>query len=225
VRKCKSAAPLVLFYGASGSIERSWLPTGSTVTVASEATWRSMITSDFARYDLVVIGDPDGATGTLATSAQLQAAYDTRLAWNAAITGRIVVLGNDPGYHAAKGTAGAATFLRATLNWLSTGPTGTTALYVTSDGGQRKLDYLGGFGAFGSTGLGTDTVTITVATHPIMLGSTSATLSTWTTSNHSMISFPPSFTAIATATDPGSWLGTPTTGPNVVVRDAASCIP
>src|SRR5215207_7032858 len=91
-------APSVLFYGPNDSTESTFLPEGATFTVANEATWRAMTTSDFAQYDLIIIGDP--VSGLPATAANLLAAYDTRNTWAAAVKGRIIVSGMNPGYQA-----------------------------------------------------------------------------------------------------------------------------
>ena len=222
--KCRTGAPNVLFYGVTGSTEKAYLPTSAISTVASDASWRAMKTADFAKYDLIVIGEPAAGGGPF--SADLLAAYDTRAAWGAAITGRIVVSGMDPAYHAGLGTtsaAGATTFLKATLQWVSGGPPGTTSLYVSSDWATRKLDFLSPIGVFSSDSTATSTVTITVASHPVMLGSTSSSLSGWSSSAHSFLrTYPTSFTSIATATDTFT---TTTTGPVELVRDNPACVP
>ena len=137
-----------------------------------ESTWRAMTTSDFAQYDLIIIGDPASSYGP--TTTNLLAAHDTRNTWAAAVTGRIVVSGMDPAYQASIGYAGARTYLTATLDWLTKGPDGKTALYVSSDFGRRNLDFLSPFGAFAASPIQADTVTVTSPNHPIMIGSTSA---------------------------------------------------
>jgi hypothetical protein len=215
---CRTAAPNVLFYGPTGSSEQPYLPVGATVTVATEATWRAMTKADFSRYDMIVIGSDGG--GALPTATLFQAAYDTRFAWGPAITGRIALLGTDPGYHAKFGTAGAITFLRATLKWLGGGPTGSTSLYVTSDG-SRALDFMGAIGTISSSVQNTDIVTVTSPSHPIMIGSSSASMSSWTISNHTAISAPSPFVTVETAT-----VTTGSTLPSIVVREATSaCTP
>jgi hypothetical protein len=207
-------AASVLFYGPNDSTESSFLPTNATFTVASEATWRAMTTTDFASYDLIIIGDPRSRVGPSASN--FLAAYDTRNTWAAAVTGRIVVSGIDPAYHAVL-YPGAETHIIATLEWLAKGPTGKTALYVSSDWGTRNLDFLSFFGAFGSSAFGAfgaNTITITSPSHPIMIGSTSASLSDWDESAHSYLTYPASFSSLAIGTDGG------TTGSVVVARAA-----
>jgi len=218
--KCRTTAPNVLFYGVTGSMEKPYLPSGVTSTVATETSWRAMTTADFAKYDLIIIGEPDG-TGGGPTATDLLTAYDTRNTWGAAITGRIVVSGLDPAYHAGLGTTGATTVLKATLAWLSGGPSSSTSLYVASDWGTRKLDFMSYIGAFSSSEVFANTITSVSTTHPVMIGSTSTSLSSWSNSAHSILTFPSGFTSLATASDTFS---TPSTGPVVSVRDA-SCTP
>ena len=211
------AAPQVLFYGALGSIERPYLPSGAIVTVASDAMWASFTTTDFARYNLIVIGDPDSRTTP--TTAQFQTAFITRATWSAAVRGRVVVSGLDPGFHATDPTAprtGAQTLLRAELAWLAAGV--GTGLYVSSDWGVRSMDYLGSVGTFSSSaasalGAPADAVTIVVPTHPILAGSTSASLSGWTTAAHSYFpTYPAAFTRLANvATSSAALLVRPST--------------
>jgi hypothetical protein len=203
----------VLFYGPTGSTESALLPPGAVVTVASDATWRTMTKAQFEAFDIIVFGQP--STGGAPLVSELQAAYDTRATWSAAIGGRVAVLGVDPGYHASLGTAGASTFGRATFAWLARGPVGKTALYVSSEWDIRNLDYLSALGSFSATATSGDTVTVTESTHPTMIGSTTATMSSWSSSFHSYIStYPAGYRAIAN----GSTI-TPTTGAVVVVHD------
>jgi hypothetical protein len=202
----------VLFYGPNDSTESSFLPTNATFTVASESTWRAMTTSEFANYDLIIIGDPRWGQGP--TAAGLLAAYDTRNTWAPAVTGRIVVSGLDPGYHAH---VEAGTFLTTTMDWLTKGPSGKTALYVSSDWGRRNLDFLLPFGAFSSSEVHADGITITSPNHPVMIGSTSTSLSYWEISAHSYLTYPASFSSLAIGED----FTTPSvlTGSVVVARD------
>ena len=218
--KCKSTAPTVLFYGNCGSMEKPYLPTGATSTIADDTKWRGMKTADFAKFDLIVIGAPDTSlsTNSMPTAAMLLAAFETRTEWSAAVNGRIVVLGLDPSWHAGKGTAGAVTFQKAALQWLATGPTGSTALYVNSDWAVRKLDFLGPFGAFSSSPGSSDKITITKTTDPIMTGSTDSSLSGWGASGHSLITFPAGFVGVADGTTNSGTVGTV-----AITRDAAAC--
>jgi hypothetical protein len=192
---CNTAAPRVLFYGPTGTLEQPYLPAGATVTVASEAMWRSMTTAQFAAFNLIITGD-NSCSGP--SAASLQALFDTRATWTPAITGRIVITGLDAACHAPS-RAGAATWLRTTLAYLGGG--GGTGLFISSDWGRRSLNHASGFGTFSSTSLDAEAVTRTVTSHPIFVGSTDASLSDWGNSYHSFITtFPSSFTSIATVT-------------------------
>jgi hypothetical protein len=228
VLKCKSAGPSVLFYGptaSAGSVvpEVAYLPAGATTHIASGTEWSAMSTAEFQKYDLIVIGEPSPGGGPMSTD--LQIAYDTRLTWGAAINGRIAVLGQDPAYHASLsgGPVGAAVFLKATLSWLSTGAPKTTSLYVSPDWGSRNLDYLGYFGTWTSTYEAMETIHVLVATHPILIGSTDATLSNWSNSAHEKITFPAGFTAVSQGSDAFTPGDVP--GAVAVVRDGPACSP
>jgi hypothetical protein len=192
------AQPRVLLYGPNGSTESDFLPAGATFTLASETTWRAMTTSDFAQYDLIIIGD---RIGVAPTAENLLAAYDTRNTWAAAVKGRIVVTGMILGYGGWSDVPGAGTLLNQTLDWLTKGPPGKTALYVSSDWGVRNLDFLSPFGEFSSTAFHADTITITSPSHPIMIGWSSGGLSGLGIT-FSYLGYPaPSFESLATGTD------------------------
>jgi hypothetical protein len=216
---CFVSAPQVLIYGPAGTLEQPYLPTGALVTVATEAMWRSFTTVDFRRYKVIVIGDLN-SSGPPSTA--LQTLYDTRLTWGPAVDGRVLVQTIDPGYHAMPsdgGTArpGAQTVLRTELQWLAQGP--GTALYVSAGGGvSRSYDYLSPLGTFVRVMSSGDLVSLTTAgnTHPAMGGSTSASLSNWSSAYHAYLtSYPGTFTSLATVT------GMPAS--SVVVARDASC--
>ena len=199
--KCGTGPYKILFYGptlsTSGSTsgtpgEVPYLPSGSTTTIATEAMWRAMTTSDFAKYNLIVVGEE----GACSSSTNLQALFDTRATWTPAVVGRVLVTEQDPVYHASASKDGAKVFLRATLLWAASGP--GTGLYVAADCGSRKSDYLSGFGPFSSTSGGGDTVSLTAPTLGPMIGSTSTSLSNWSSSYHGNIdSYPPSWIVAA----------------------------
>ncbi|MFM7297985.1 MAG: MopE-related protein, partial [Planctomycetota bacterium] len=180
--------PRVLFYGPAGTIESSYLPAGALVTVASDAMWRSMTTTQFSNFDLIIMGDKD-CSGP--SAGDMQALFDTRSIWGPTINGRVLVSSLDPACHLPPG---AQTFMRTSFSWLATG--GGTALYITGDWGRRNLDFLSPLGSFGSTTWHGDDVQI-VTTHPTLSGSSNGTLSGWGNSYHSNITaFPSTFTRI-----------------------------
>ena len=218
---CSGGAASVLFYGPTGSVEAPFV-SSPTIKVATEAEWRAMTTADFASYSLIVIGESALPIGP----SQLQAAYDTRATWSVAVTGRIAVLGIVPGTKAADGIAGAQGFLKAAMTWLTTGPTGTTALYVASDWGTRNLDYLSSFGLFGESTANGDDVRVGATTHPMMAASTDATLSGWHSSVRTLFStFPSGFVPLAKGLGgPAGSTPPPASGLVVLAKDAA-CTP
>jgi hypothetical protein len=210
---CVTSAPNVLFY-TIGTKEQPYLPSGSVVTIATDASWRAMTTADFAKYQLIVIGDGGTTTGG---ASPWQTAFDTKGTWTPAVTGRVVVTTLDVATHAGYGTAGAKTLLTVALKWAASGP--GTGLYIGPDLGWRKLDYLSGFGTFTALGMlspdnvSGDDVHVTSGTHPVMAGSTDGSLSSWSISYHGAITgFPSAFTMLAAVTS------SPTRG-LVVARD------
>jgi hypothetical protein len=146
-----------------------------------------MTTANFASYNLIVIMTANGG------STEYQAAYDTRLTWTAAVNGRAIVQASDAEWH--NSNAGAQTYLRAAFTWLTTGP--GTAVYASSDFDTRGFDWCQPLGPFTQTGGGGDNVSVTLASHPTMAGSTSASLSNWGSSWHGPITaFPPSYVVV-----------------------------
>lgn len=74
-----------------------------------------------------------------------------------------------------------------------------TGAYFSGDWGRRGYDYLSPFGAFASAQRDGDDVTLTMASHPTMAGSTSGSLSSWGSTYHAYISsVPASFVVTAT---------------------------
>ncbi|MBI5543389.1 MAG: hypothetical protein HY901_05840, partial [Deltaproteobacteria bacterium] len=127
--RCNTAAARVLIYGPGGTLSQPHFPAGTVVTVASEATWRSMTTADFGQYDIIWIDGANCASG----SAHLTAARDTQAVWGAATTGRVVLTSMDADFHAA-GTAEARQYIANSVNWLKqmgrTANSGKTSLYL-----------------------------------------------------------------------------------------------
>ena len=66
---------------------------GEGVDVVDAATWSAMTTEDFAAYDAIVIGDGR-------CDADQSAAVANAATWSAAVTGNVIAIGLDPGYHA-----------------------------------------------------------------------------------------------------------------------------
>src|SRR5205823_2583535 len=133
----------------------------------------------FAGYQLIILGDGEAGSGGIPISGtNYNAAYANRGVWSSVITGRVVVSMQDPTYHAVYGSnpLGASTYLKAALNWASTGP--GTGLYVGPDYNTRSnLDFLSGLGAWTTGGGGGDDVHILATGHGIVTGSSDASLS------------------------------------------------
>lgn len=223
--KCNSGSFNVLFYTDvdAGAVEKPYLPPGSTVTLAGGTTWSSMTTADFAKYQLIIIGEG----GTLSTPGPWDNANKTKATWGAAINGRVVVHTMDAVVHAGYGKTDAATFVKAALNWAATGP--GTNLYVGPDFGSRKYDFLSTFGTWSELGQPApdnfygDAVHILVPTNPTVTGQTDATMSTWSYTFHGGITGAPSgFVAVAQGTSAGG--STPSVAPILYVRDV-TCAP
>jgi hypothetical protein len=200
------------------------VPTGSTVTVATSASWKAMTTADFAKYQLIIIGEGGGLITT--TPTPWDDANTTKTTWFAAITGRVVVSTLDPVAHS--GTVGAPVYLKASLAWTAGGP--GTGLYVGPDYGSVKYNFLSVFGTWTELGqtapdnYAGDTAHIVLTSHPTMTGSTDASLTGWSYTFHGgLTSIPSSFVTVAqgTATPTG---GTSKTTTIVAAKDAA-CAP
>jgi hypothetical protein len=193
---CSTTGGTALFYGATGSVESPWVSgAGLTIEVANESTWRAKTASDFAKYQLIVIGEPDVGT---TTSTMLQAAYDTRATWGSVVNGRMAVLGMPAGTKARDGVIGAVILMKQTMYWLGHGPEKTTSLFVATDWGARGLDYLGAFGVFGESVANGEVATPLDTTHPMLSGSTDTSLSDWHSSVRTLLTtYPASLKSIA----------------------------
>ena len=101
-------------------------PTGTVVTVASDAMWRSMTTTQFGQYDLIWV---DGGTCGGTTASLFGTAQDTLGTWGPAVTGRVVLLTGDPDLHRNNDTP---VLYRNAVNWLK-------GLGRTVDGGRTGL--------------------------------------------------------------------------------------
>jgi hypothetical protein len=194
----------VLSIGVAASTLLPNLPTGVTVDTVTDAQWRAMTQAQFQGYQLIILGEG-------ATSTNYQSTVDTRATWAPAVNGRVALtglhmMGHPPG----------PTVLRATRAWLLSGP--GTALYVDGQFGGSFIGFseLVPIGTFtGVGGLGIDAVTVTNPAHPVMAGSSSSSLSSWSQSVHSQItSAPASFEVLATAG-----------GTSVMTVRSTACVP
>jgi hypothetical protein len=76
---------------------------GYTVTVADDTTWSSMTAADFAKYQVIVIGDPS-CDDTVDTDT---VAYANRAVWEPVVMGsggNKVLIGTDPTFHNGEST-------------------------------------------------------------------------------------------------------------------------
>jgi len=123
----RTEAQSILVYGRGGTLSTSYFPTGATVSVASDAMWRSMTTAQFSQYSMLwVDGNNCGGSPTF-----LQAFIDTQSTWRGAVTGRVAINLSDPDNHLT-GSTTAQTFVRNHATWL-------TALGATASGGATSL--------------------------------------------------------------------------------------
>ena len=147
---CWTGGARVLVYGPGGTLSQPYFPAGTTVTVASEATWRSMTTAQFGQYDVIWIDGGNCDSG----GSFLVAARDTQATWGAAVRGRRLIITGDPDYHAATGVTAAQTFIANSVAWLK-------RLGRNQDGGYTSLFFSWGCTLFtaGSVVLPSDMTT------------------------------------------------------------------
>lgn len=174
---------------------------GFEVRVASAEKWASLTTEDFARYDALIVGDP-----SCGYYEQIEVLEETRVAWSAAVTGNVVIAGNDPVFHQRKGDA--MLFHSNAIAWAASGD--TTGLYFSlscyfSYFKKKPIRHLKDIGLFQVQGQGRppvpgcpDRVRVTKPLHPVMAGVTSEGLSDWRCSIHETLpEFPASFRKLA----------------------------
>jgi cell division septation protein DedD len=181
---------------------------GYDVTVADAATWSSMTTNQFAAYDAIVFGDPASSAGL----SLLDTAEATKATWSAAVTGQVILAGNDPIGHQIAPGAQANEFTLNAIGFAASGPgvglyASLSNLYIEVDP-DTPVSFLSEVGDFEVVGQGTpplegcpDDVTIVESSHPAMAGITEAGLSDWGCSMHeAFTAFPSSYSVLATHT-------------------------
>ena len=121
---------------------------GFTVTVVNGSTWSAMSAADFAKYQLLIIGDPTcgfvplSATGNASTWAPVVMGT----AGGATATGNRVLIGTDPVFHYRSGRLGAEHLVAGGIVYAG-GVDGATGVYFDTtcgDNGQviSTLDML-----------------------------------------------------------------------------------
>jgi hypothetical protein len=65
-----------------------------TSKVVTEAQWKTMTTSDFAKFKAIIIGDDFGSSDL----TQIQFLTDTKNVWGPAVTGNMIIAGMEPLY-------------------------------------------------------------------------------------------------------------------------------
>jgi len=180
---------------------------GFTVDIVDAAAWGAMTTNDFKKYKAVILGDATCSTNV----ANVAPAVANKDVWGPAVQGNVIIIGNDPSYHAPS-TSGAATLITKSIEFAANEP-GMTGAYISlscyyyASGADTPVPVLdtisgGGFKVYGLSG--GDAVHI-VATHPALAGLTDAQLSNWGNSTHEgFSSWPADFLVLAISTDKAS---------------------
>ena len=188
--------------GASSHEAQAAIAAGRGVDLVDGETWSEMSTAEFAAYDAIVVSD--GVCGGDQSAAVANAAT-----WSAAVTGNVIALGLDPGYHATYGSnqAGATALFNAGIRY-ALGDGGHTGAYL-SIGCQSSADLLSQLsphGAFGFGDISGDAVQVVAAPAPTELaGLTDTDLSNWYSSYHAVFtSYPSDFEAFATGGTDGA---------------------
>jgi len=192
---------------------------GFDVEIASESEWGGMSTAEFESYRAVILGDPRCEIDP----NPLSAAEANVSTWTPAVTGNVIIIGGDPGYHSAFGPQAPAKELTkkgiafAADDHDKTGAYITLSCYYDGTASGTPVPVLDGFGTFTVTGVPGcfDDVEI-VATHPALSGLSDSDLSNWGCSVHEAFdNWPLDFEVLALAvtgdvvTAPDGTEGTP----------------
>lgn len=183
---------------------------GFDVTVVSGDVWAGMATTEFAAYDLLILGDPNcvGSPGPLGPA---EAHPDI---WGAAVAGNVVLVLTDPDYHAAFLTAPQTLMTNAIAHAGSqSGKTGLYAslsCYYASANPGTTVPALSGLGGFTVRGQGgcPNAIHIVDRESPVAKGLSDADLSNWGCSAHGAFeTFPATVKPVAIALEiPSSYV-------------------
>jgi len=186
---------------------------GHNVTLFTAAQWTAATTATFQQFDVVAIP-------TVLSTSQTATLAATNGAWEPAITGNIVITGLHADQH---GQVGATQYLENAIAFAAAvaGETGLVSLtdcFTTP--AYSWVPQTGPFvGLTAQSCTGTQSITITDPTHPVMTtpnALTNALLSNWNTSLHTFFPTVGGFTVIATSSGGGS----PPNSPAVLVVEA-----
>jgi len=206
----------ILVYGpASGSFSFVSKANGfgHNVTVFTAAQWTAATTATFQQFD--VVGIP-----TVLSTSQTATLTATNGAWGPAITGNIAIAGLHADQHFQ---VGATQYLQNAIAFAAAvaGETGLVSLtdcFTTP--AYSWLPQTGPFvGLTAQSCTGTQSITITDPTHPVMTTPnvlTNALLSNWNQSLHTFFPTVGGFTVIATSSGGGS----PPNSPAVLIAEA-----
>ncbi len=168
------------------------ISSATTFETWTDAQFQSASVADFQRFGLIFLGD--GFSNQAATSA--------RDVYGAAITGRAVLSGVH--FEHAFGTNPAAIALRDSIDWVLGDP--ATGIVVSTQYGSSGPNWIPTIAPFNGVtysrnGGGYDTVRVDDPGHATMQGSTSASLSNFGNSSHSIWGDIGGFTSVASICD------------------------
>lgn len=179
---------------------------GLSIDIKTLDEFQALTTAQFSQYKALII-NPYGR-GDGPDQGYMDFLVNSKARWGPAVTGNVVLVGTDPGYHAPS-TPGAVAVIRSSISFTSSGS--STGFYLqTPDGlytsSPTDLGFLSdvfGEGTSLDVGYGSDAAHL-VATHPALLGLSDADLSNWHSSVHCLWrSYPAGFQPLAIVVDAG----------------------
>ena len=195
-----SPTKTALIYGPSvtngtSSLEaQDLVALGYSVTIASSTQWASMSTSEFAAYNLLVVGDP--RCNDVFNSSPLTSSATT---WVPAVSGNVILIGADPAFH-GQFLSAPRTAMYSMLAYAGN-KANATNLYLdlscSDSSAQPVLNVLSS--GFAVQGYGTNRVDVTSAGAQ-QLSLTMSDLANWNDSMHvEFTQWPASYTPLAVA--------------------------
>lgn len=163
---------------------------GWNVTVATQSQWDAMSGSQFASYQLLVLGDP-----TCGSASAISGAVSNEATWAPQVNGTMIVIGTDPIYHersypgSGQTTPDPAKLVYQGLAYAG-GQAGRTGLYLDlscyyQSGSNADAPILDGLeSGFRLSGAGCTSAIHVVAAAQQLIGVTDADLSNWGCSTH-----------------------------------------